>query len=102
MPIFIVISGHTTEYCPIHNEQAKKMFLESFSKFGELTTKHGLKVLGNYAVMPEHKNYMIVDAPSADAFQKAMMEPAMMQFIGHNMTEIKLAMPIEDAMKMLR
>jgi hypothetical protein len=102
MPTFIVISGHSPESCPIHNEAAKKMTVEAGTKLGEIAKKYGIKIVGTYAVIPEHKSYMILDAPSADAFQKSMMEPFMIQFLGHNMTEIKLAIGLEEAMKMLQ
>ena len=102
MPIYIVTSGHSPSNCPIHNEKARKMFLESATKLGELTKKHGIKVLGNYGVIPEHKNYLIVEANSADAFQKAMNEPDMIKWLGYNMTEIKLAIPTDEVIKMLK
>jgi muconolactone delta-isomerase len=102
MPTFIVISGHSPESCPIHNEKERRIQLESAAKVSDLAKKYGMKVLGAYAVIPEHKNYIIFDVPSTDAFQKAMSEPAMIQWLGKNMTEIKLAMTMEDAVKMLQ
>jgi len=102
MPIFIVISRHSPESCPIINEKERKFNQEAFVKTGGLAKKHRIKGLGSYVVMPEHAVYEIVEAPSAEAFMHFMSEPYMMQFLAHSVTEIKAAMPLEETMKMLQ
>jgi hypothetical protein len=63
-----------------------------------LVKRLGIKVLGDYHVIPEHTEYMILEA-SNDAFQKAMTEPFMVQHFSRHMTEIKSVMTMEEAGK---
>ncbi len=74
---------------------------ERSPKLEEAAKKHGLKMLGGYVVIPEHKLYMIYDAPTSDDFGKAMSEPAMIQMLGDNMTEVKRAWTFDEAEKLL-
>ena len=101
MPIFIGISRHSPESCPITNEKERKFAMEAAAKTEELTKKYGIKMLGSYTVMPEHALYLIMEAPSADAMMRCMNEPFMLLFFAHNMNELKFAMTLEESMKML-
>ena len=74
---------------------------ERSPKLEEAVKKHGIKMLGGYVVIPEHKAYFIYDAPTSDDFGKAMSEPVMIQWLGDNMTEVKRAWTLEDAGKLL-
>lgn len=84
------------------NEKAKKMSLELAGKLAELTNKHGIKVTGSWIVMPEHLIILAFEAPTSDTFQKLSVEPEIMRFISSNMSEIKMAMTLEESMKMLK
>ncbi len=101
MPIFIVTAQHSPESCPIHNEKTRKATLEILPKIEEAAKLHGVKTLGSYAVMPEHRIYTIYDAPTADDFRRVISEPPVLQWIGLNLIEIKLAMPTDEVVKML-
>jgi hypothetical protein len=54
MPIFLMISRHTAESCPMNNEKAKKIAIDVASKLGPLTKKHRIKVVENWSAHPEH------------------------------------------------
>ena len=88
MPIFSMISKHSDEGCPIHNE---KMRFE-IAGIWELTKTYGIKDVGIWAVIPEHLLFMVFEAPTSDAFLKFSMEPDMMKWIASNTTKIKMAM----------
>jgi hypothetical protein len=66
-----------------------------------MTKKHGLRILGNHIIMHEHKAYFIIDAPTADSFQKLMAEPSIVQWLSHNITEVKFALTKEDEIKFM-
>jgi uncharacterized protein with GYD domain len=100
MAIFIVTSQHSPDNCPIHNEKARKVMQERSPKLEEAIKKHGVKMIGGYVVMPEHKVYFIYDAPTSDDFGKAMAEQVVIQWMGENMTEIKRAWTLDEADKM--
>ena len=43
MPLFLIVSRHSPENCPINNEKMKKMTLELPEKLGDLEKKHCIK-----------------------------------------------------------
>lgn len=102
MPIFLLISRHSPENCPMFNEKAKKVFLEYSSKIPAIMKKYGGKMLGVYGVHTEHLTVSIIEAPSLEAFQKASMEPEILALSEYESYEVKLAYSGEDAMKMLK
>jgi len=102
MPIFLLISRHSPESCPMFNEKARKVYVEWLSKLDERHKKHGVKNLGSWGVHSEHLTVMVVEAPSLNAIQKLSMEPETLALSAYETTEVKLAMGMEEAMKMLK
>jgi L-rhamnose mutarotase len=101
MAVFIMISKHTAEDCALHNEKMKKTWNQIYAQMPELLKKHGVKNLGSWAVVPEHTLYFVFEA-SGEAFQKYLMEPDMLTWLGTNTTEIKMAAPLEQQAKALQ
>jgi len=101
MAIFLIVSRHSPENCPINNEQMKKITLELPEKLGDLEKKHGVKRIGAWPVIPEHLTVWVYEAPSSESLQKFSMEPDMVKWMAWNTNEIKLAMSIEDSIKLL-
>jgi hypothetical protein len=54
MPTVLIFSRHTPENCPLNNEKMKKMSFEFTAKLEEIAKKNGVRIIGNWAVMPEH------------------------------------------------
>lgn len=102
MPIFLVISRHSPENCPMCNEKARKVEMEYFNKIEGLMKKHGIKNLGGWSVYTEHLSVFAVEAPSLDAWQKCGMEPEVLALQGIETYEVKMAISMEDAAKMLK
>jgi len=102
MPTFLMISKHSTADCPIHNAKMRKLAMDVMKKSEELNKKIGAKDIGSWVDMPTHTIYNLIEAPSTEAFQKTMMDPIIMEWLGHNETEIKMVMPTEEVMKMLK
>jgi hypothetical protein len=63
MPIFLIISRHSAENCPLNNEKMKKMTLELPDKLGGLEKKHGVKRIGAWTVVPEHLLIWVYESP---------------------------------------
>jgi len=72
------------------------------TKLGGLEKKHGVKRLGAWTVVPEHLLIWVYEAPSSDALQEFSMEPEMVKWMAWNTSEIKLAMNLEESMKLLK
>ena len=101
MPTFLIISRHSPENCPLNNEKMKAMTLALPDKLGGLEKKHGVKRVGAWTVVPEHLLVWVYEAPSSEALQKFSMEPELLEWMAFNTSEIKLAMSVEESMKLL-
>jgi hypothetical protein len=102
MPTFLIISRHSPENCPINNEKMKKLTLELPDKLGGLEKKHGIKRVGVWTVIPEHLLVWVYEAPSSESLQEFSMDPEMVKWMAWNTSEIKLAMSLEESMKLLK
>jgi hypothetical protein len=102
MPIFLIISRHSPENCPMNNEKMKRMALELPEKLGGLEKKHGIERVGVWTVIPEHLLVWVYEAPSSELLQKFSMEPEIAKWMAWNTSEIKLAMSLEESMKLLK
>ena len=102
IPTFLIISRHSPENCPMNNEKMKKLTLELPDKLGGLEKKHGIKRVGVWTVIPEHLLVWVYEAPTSEALQKFSMEPEMVKWMAWNTSEIKLAMSLEESMKLLK
>jgi hypothetical protein len=102
MPTFLMISRHSPENCPLNNELMKKITLELPAKLGSLEKKHGLKRIGVWTVIPEHLTVWVYEAPSSESLQVFSMEPDIAKWLVWNTSEIKLAMSLEESVKLLK
>jgi hypothetical protein len=102
MAIFLIVSRHSPENCPMNNEKMKKITLELPEKLGVLEKKHGIKRIGVWTVIPEHLTVWVYEAPSSESLQKFSMEPDMVKWMAWNTNEIKLAMSLEESIKLLK
>jgi hypothetical protein len=102
MPTFLIISRHSPENCPINNEKMKKITLELPEKLGGLEKKHGVKRIGVWTVIPEHLTVWVYEAPSSENLQKFSMEHDMIKWMAWNTSEIKLAISLEESIKLLK
>jgi sialic acid synthase SpsE len=59
-------------------------------------------VTGSWTLIPEHLIILAFDASTSDAFQKFSMEPEIMRRMASNMSKIKMAMTLEESMKILK
>ncbi len=99
---FLMISKHAPVDCPLHNEKTKKMWMDYVNAVGEIEKKYGTKSVGVWSDIPAHTVYMVVEAPSAEIFQKSLMEPLIMQLILSSETQIKMVLSQEESMKLMK
>jgi hypothetical protein len=102
MPIFLLISRHNPEHCPIHNEKTRKVYMEYFKNIDRLMKKHGIKDLGSCAVYTEHLTVALSEAPSLKAWEEFGREPEVLALTAYERMEVKLAVSMEEAMKMIK
>jgi hypothetical protein len=102
VPTFLIVSRHSAENCPLINEKMKAMTLALPAKLDGLEKKHGVKRVGAWTVVPEHLLIWVYEASSSDALQKFSLEPEIIKWMAWNTSEIKLAMSLEESMKLLK
>ena len=102
MPTFLMIARHSPENCPMNSEKAKKMAIELMGHIGDLTKKHGLKIVGGWTAMTEHLLIYVFEG-THQGFEKFTMEPAIMKVVAtQDSCEIKMVMTLEESMKLLK
>jgi hypothetical protein len=99
--LFLQISKHSPESCPMHNEKVKKATVDLMMKMDSLTKKHGIKVIGGWHSNPDHQTVVVFDAPNLDSVMKFSMEPEVMTWSCYHTTEIKPVMTLEESMKLM-
>lgn len=102
MATFLMMSRHTPQNCPMFNAETRKVYANWLAKMQEIAQKHGIKLLSACTVLSEHLTVTILEAPSLEAIQRANTEP---EFFALNMvdtTELKLAMNMEEAVKIFQ
>jgi hypothetical protein len=99
MPTYLIISKHSPTECPMHNSKMRKLAEDVSKRSEELNKKFGCKDVGSWNDFLGHTLYVVIEAPSAEALQKTMMDPIMVEWLAHNETEIKMIMTEEEAAK---
>jgi len=102
MPTFLLISRHTPENCPMNNEKKRKANLAYFAKWDAWSKKYKVKMVGAWSVSDEHVTFLVVEAPSLEAFQKLRMEPEARAVAATETIETKIVVNKEEILKILR
>jgi hypothetical protein len=102
MPTFLLISRHTPENCPMNNEKKRKANLAYFAKWDAWSKKYKVKMVGAWSVQNEHVTFLVIEAPSLEAFQKLRMEPEARAVAATETVETKIVVNKEQIMKMLQ
>lgn len=98
---FLTISRHTPENCPMHNEKARKLWLEYILKSEALFKKYGVKRIGAWMVPNEHQYVSVLEIPNLETIEKLGMEPMYFAFGAFETYEFKLAYNLEEIGQML-
>ena len=93
---------HTPQNCPNFNAQSRKVYSEWLAKGPQILEKYGIKGVGYAGIPTEHVDIFIVEAPSLEAVQKAIIEPAFYVVTSVDTLEIKPAVNMEEAVKLFQ
>jgi hypothetical protein len=97
--LFMQISRHSPESCPMNNEKAMKASSNLNAKMDKLTKKHGVKIVGAWHDGANHRFVFLWDA-SFDALMKLSMEPEMMAWGAFHNNEVFPVMTLEETAKL--
>jgi hypothetical protein len=78
------------------------VYLDYFKKVDKLMEKHKIKSIGGCAVHSEHLTVALCEAPSLKAWEEFSMEPEVHALGAYETMEVKLAMSMEEAMKLMK
>jgi len=97
--LFLQISKHAPESCPIHNEKHKKATMDLMANLDKLQKKYGVKEIGSWLSMPNHLNVSVYDAPNMEAIIKFSMDPVVVAWLAYNDSETFPVTTAEEAVK---
>ena len=72
------------------------------NKLHELLKKHGIKLVGLWTASWEHTSWMIIEAPSIEAYQNFSYEPEVIATGEFETKETKLVMSLEESLKLMQ
>ncbi len=75
-----IYGSHTTEACPLFNEENKKLLLEVASTFEKNANAKGIKVISMHHIGLEHTFEWVVESSGAHAIQDLMVETKVAKF----------------------
>ena len=97
--LFMQISRHSPESCPLNNEKAMKANKDLAAKLDNLTKKHGIKLVGGWHDAANHRFVMLWDG-SFEALMGLSMEPEMLTWGAFHNTEAFPVMTLEESAKL--
>ena len=75
-----IYGSHTTEACPLFNEENRKLLLQVASTFEKDANAKGIKVISMYHSGLEHTCEWVVEAPGAHTIQDLMVQTKVAKF----------------------
>ncbi len=80
MDLYGIYGSHTTEACPLFNEDNRKLLLQIASNIEKTANEYGVKVISAYHSGLEHTFLWIVEAENAHSIQDLMVETKVAKF----------------------
>jgi hypothetical protein len=97
--LFLQISKHAPESCPVNNEKSMKAWRALNAKWERLIRKHGVKLIGAWHDAMNHRLVMIWDG-SLEKLMELFMEPETMAFGAIHNTEFVPVTTYEESVKL--
>jgi len=96
MTLFVVISSHSPDQCPISNEKARKAYGADPGPMMALAKKLGVRPIVGPLVSAEHRTFVVMEAPKIEAVREFIVQSGLVQW---NVNEIIHVIPQEEALK---
>lgn len=72
--LFMIVSKHSPESCPMVNTTSRENLIASNQRMNDVAKSLGVKILGTWADMPAHMIFMLIDAPKPEVLSKMAVE----------------------------
>ncbi len=86
----------------MHNESAKKTFVDFYANLDVLSKKYGIKVVGGWSSTPEHMTVFVYDVPNPDVMVKFMREPEIMAWQRYQVITNRPVLAFDEVMKLIK
>ena len=101
--LFLQISRHSPESCPMHNEKATESNCEPHGKNrNNLRGNTASKWLAVGIRYQDHLIVLVYEAPNLEALLKFSMVPEVMDWMCYHTTETMPVMTLEESMKLMK
>ncbi|MEE9535582.1 MAG: hypothetical protein V3V58_03475 [Nitrosopumilaceae archaeon] len=80
MGLYGVYGSHTTEACPLNNQQTRQMVIEGGPKFKDVAEQAGVKVVSQYHSGLEHTFLWVLDAKDGQTVETLMIQAGIAKF----------------------
>jgi hypothetical protein len=100
--LFLQISKHNPETCPMHHEKAKKATIDLMAKMDRLQKKHRIKEIGSWHSMPNHLLVAVYDVQSMEDMMGFATEPEVLAWMSYWDSQVIPVTTAEEAMNLLK
>jgi len=80
MALYGVYGSHTTEACPLNNQQTRQMVIEGGPMFKDVAEQAGVKVVSQYHSGLEHTFLWVLDAKDGKTVENLMIQTGIAKF----------------------
>ena len=80
MALYGVYGSHTTEACPLNNQQTRQMVIDGGPQFKNAAEQAGMKVVGQFHSGLEHTFLWVLDAKDGQSVETLMIEAGIAKF----------------------
>ncbi len=96
MPQYALIGTHPPNICPMSNKAVREMAKKTYAQLPALCKKYNVKVLLDIHLDPNHKAFMLLEAPNAEAVRDLVTMAGFVHFLN---LDFHLVTPIQDILK---
>ena len=80
MALYGVYGSHTTEACPLNNQQTRQMVIDGGPQFKGVAEKAGVKVIAQFHSGLEHTFLWVLDAKDGQTVETLMIDAGIAKF----------------------
>ena len=80
MGLYGIFGSHTTESCPLNNQQNRKTLIQNGSNFEAAARKFNIQIVGQFHSALEHTFLWVLDAKDAQTVENLMIETSIAKF----------------------
>jgi hypothetical protein len=97
MPQYAILQSHPANICPMTNKAVREFALKMFDQKAAIAKQLNVKILLELHLDPNHKAFMLLEAPTAEAARDFLVEAG---YLHYTENEFHLVTPVDELVKM--